>query len=150
MAETFPTGIRIGGTVTKSQLEIIKERFKESSLRDAEFNVHDDHIYAFDCFATWGEFPELEEFLKENRIPFDRHTEARYEYNGTVTYFRPEISSEPFVFPADQSGDPYILWETLKQALEESKSLEELKEKIKDHVPINVPPLPPLQVVDSD
>ena len=39
--------------------------------------------------ANWGEFRDLEAFLVERELPFDRFSEGKWEYEPTWTVYRP-------------------------------------------------------------
>ncbi len=47
--------------------------------------------------AAWGAFPDLESALVKAGIAFDRHSDAKYEYNAEVRYFRPATEAEPAI-----------------------------------------------------
>ena len=54
--------------------------------RDLE---EDGAIGFWDDDAAWGEFPDLEDALKEIGIAFDRKSDAKYEYAAKVRSYRP-------------------------------------------------------------
>src|SRR5947209_20618622 len=39
--------------------------------------------------ARWGKFESVEDYCRSHGIAFDRHTDAKYEYNGEMGRFRP-------------------------------------------------------------
>jgi hypothetical protein len=43
----------------------------------------------YDYEASWGEFDDLEEFLREHKIPFVRYTERKYDCDPEVVGFHP-------------------------------------------------------------
>ncbi len=43
----------------------------------------------FDYEASWGEFNDLEEFLREHDIAFCRYTEGKYDFDPEVVAFHP-------------------------------------------------------------
>src|SRR5688572_25011286 len=57
-----------------------------AALRDTEgvrllWLCHED--------ARYGQFPELEEFLEKQGIPYDRATDDKYEYDSELVQYRP-------------------------------------------------------------
>ena len=45
--------------------------------------------------AAWGELPTLEDALMNAGIAFDRRSDAKYEYDAEVRYFRPASDTTP-------------------------------------------------------
>ncbi|NMP24937.1 hypothetical protein [Sulfobacillus harzensis] len=45
--------------------------------------------------APWGEFADLEAALVKAGIAFNRYSDAKYEYDAEVRYFRPSTDTEP-------------------------------------------------------
>lgn len=61
--------------------------------------------------APWGEWPALEEALVQAHIAFDRHSDAKYEYDAETRYFRPATATESgcdVVVPTLYDGEPVI------------------------------------------
>ena len=49
-------------------------------------------LHFCDCEAAYGEFQELEGWLRECKIPFRRHSSGKYEYLPETIEFRPDLS----------------------------------------------------------
>ena len=61
----------------------------------------------YDDQAPWGQFEDLEEWLKENDIDFDRDTEPSYEYDGETQAYRHE-TEEVYVYLHNASDHPVV------------------------------------------
>ena len=48
-------------------------------------------IRLYDDEASYSAFSTLEDWLREQRIPYDRQSAARYEYDGQAAFFRPGL-----------------------------------------------------------
>ena len=40
--------------------------------------------------ASWGEFADLETFLRKHRVPFRRYRQGKYEYDPTAAMYHPQ------------------------------------------------------------
>ncbi len=65
--------------------------------------------------ASWGQFGELEHFLVQHKIPYDRQSEAKYEYDAELIVYRPE--SGLVRYPTDQDGNVLVPAETARKAI---------------------------------
>jgi hypothetical protein len=66
-------------------------------LLEVRTNVYGaDVLQLYDDDACWGEFADLEKFLIEQGIAFDRHHEAKFDINARLTQFRPESGRHDF------------------------------------------------------
>lgn len=105
--------------------------------------------------ARWGCFEELEAWLVEHGIPFDRHRDAKYEFDGTLTSFRPTLGTVERT--ATQDGDPTVrlveverVRELLRAALTE-RSPEKVRgalTALDEAMGPEIPPLDPFVIVD--
>ena len=108
MSERIAAEIQIGGKVRRSVAEelcgvIATERvslewggspFKPRTVDELLAARHDNGdglltLRLYDDEASWGEFDDLEEFLREHKIPFVRYTEGKYDYDPEVVGFHP-------------------------------------------------------------
>lgn len=120
MADYYPCKIFIGGPVPKRLRKKFVESIRQSDMgldwdaEDFEPDTIDDIIAAaansaggnlrlFDSQASYGCNNDLEDFLRKNKIAFDRHSEAKYEYSASYVVFRPGVMDKAFV--SDQDGD---------------------------------------------
>ena len=77
----------------------IKEAFKADTDEIAK-PMEDiiDGLYSLgDSEAPYGEFPDLEKLLVRKGVPFDRHSEAKFEYSAEIRKFRPAQGDDPGV-----------------------------------------------------
>ena len=128
------------------------------------------------CFsddqARYGQFEELEKFLRQHDIHFDRKSDTKYEYDGETVIFR---GDKEFTFFSTQEGNLLVSYDSIRAAVDivTSKFVESIKnrnqsdieksfkeiecytknvmtdflEKIMQIVPI-LPPLEPLEFVE--
>ena len=102
MADRLAAEIEIGGTVSASLVAGLCAAINEDGLR-LEWDGGDFHprtaqdlldaaeggvLTLCDDQASWGSFPVLEGFLAEHYIGFTRTTEAKYEYDAEIIWFR--------------------------------------------------------------
>lgn len=71
--------------------------------------------------APWGEVFDVEETLKTLGIAFDRHSDAKYEYNAASRLFRPATD-------AQEASDATIYTLAERQSVITVAALEELAE----------------------
>ena len=57
--------------------------------------------------ASWGEFQELEEFLREHEIAYTRHSDGKYEYDPCIVEYRP--GRDLVELAANKSLEPVVL-----------------------------------------
>ena len=130
MSDRFPAEITIGGMIPRRLLD-------ELAGMIASEGVSLDWQYALDTAAVraaietsaskgqtvrftddeacYGQFEELENWLTSHGIDFDRHGDARYEYNGENAYGRGR--KRPVIVNADQSGKDLVSAEEIRKVL---------------------------------
>jgi len=101
MSDHFPAELHIGGPMPRALLEeligvIVAEGASledysapcatEEALREAfrEGAV----VSLYDAEASFGQFDALEAFLVKHHLHFDRYSDAFYEYNAEVVFYR--------------------------------------------------------------
>ena len=157
MADHFPGDITIGGDIPVRLLDRLSEMI-------AAENVSIDWQYALDNTqvreaieqaaatgqtvrftkdeAVHGQFEELEEFLVRRRIHFDRHSDARYEYDGENAHYRGR--GRPIVTLSAQNGDDATRCQEIQKILAGRKSDQAKLEAIRKLIPVP-PPLAPIR-----
>jgi hypothetical protein len=139
--------------------------FSPGSEDDLLEACNEDGVLWFcDDQARWGEFEELEPFLREHKLAFTRRTEPKYEYDGELVDFRPSVVDECVTI--DGSGNPMIKASELnsvKNALERAWKtsgapgasmpavrgvLSATRTLLARVLPKEVPPLEPFEIVD--
>jgi len=116
-------------------------------------------LHFADCEIAWGEFSELEDFLREHEIPFKRHSSGKYDYLPELVEFRPDLGKEVNTVATD-NGEPLVSKGELAPILEKMAALrglpgvqvqawEQLFDELTNVVPPTLPPLPPFEIVDS-
>jgi len=181
MPDCMATEIAIGGTISKpmaSKLcKVLQETGASLEYGDTLFmpetpdeiiagvNTASRTLDLCDAERAWGPFEELEAFLQKHEIPYDRHTEGRYEYDSEYVRYRPGIGIR--TTPTLRSGDPVVevalLQPLLKNltALCESRGIglqnvarlragiNEAKQLLMAALPRELPELPPFKLVDK-
>lgn len=107
MSERMATEIWMGGTIARTLVPhlctAITQAHVSEAWGDRRFVPHtaadllsaiqevNDVQLLWLCHdaASWGEFPELEEFLQEHEIPFTRRSAGKYEFDPEVVDSRP-------------------------------------------------------------
>ena len=105
MADYFAGEIRIGGKLPADLLEEFLGELNSSgakvggydgapvACKNAEELRHaldeNGHLFLVNDEARYGMFEELEDFLCEHDIPYDRHSDARFEWDAENVTFRP-------------------------------------------------------------
>lgn len=130
MSDHFPGEITIGGDIPRRLLNELAERIASES-------VSIDWQYALDQAAVGaaietaaergetvrftndeapcGQFENLENWLTRHGIDFDRHSDARYEYDGENVHGRGR--KRPVIMKSDQSGNDLVGAEEVRKIL---------------------------------
>ena len=176
MGEYFPAEITIGGKVPARLLEEFLAEIRSAGAKvggydGAEFACQDaeelrqaldesGHLFLVDDQASFGMFEDLEGFLVDNGIPFDRHTDTKHEFDAENVRFRPGMK-RPARVSSNSLGDDLMDVDKVRPV---AKALARLatagvnkerllaavltvSRKLKKVLPPEVKPLPPLKVV---
>ena len=122
MADRFPASITIGGRIPRRLLYELAgviatqgvcadwgDRYLEKAeiTRDIRKAAEKGETVRFvNDQAAYGEFHDLEPWLTDHGIDFDRHNDARYEYDAENVYGRGR--RRPVVINANQDGDDMV------------------------------------------
>lgn len=173
MADRMPAEIWIGGKLPRSLLDELPisdlkldwdETPFDSTSEEGILSARDESglLHFADCEAAWGEFEELEGWLREHDIPFKRHSSGKYEYLPELVEFRPDLGEEIQTMTTD-SGEPLVCKGELVPILKSMARLQRSKRpldaqvaawrrlavKLAKLVPPTLPPLPSFEIVDS-
>ena len=165
MSEPIPAKIEIGGSIKRSQLDEII-RLGDCGNLQAEGagpnysgisieSLPTPRLVIGNPEADYGEFTELEAFLVENEILFDRHSDAKHEYEAEEVCFRPGMG-EPLVSLGTQGEDnPLISQRLVATAIEQAASPEDAIEAIRGLLALHylraeIAPLPPLEIEEDE
>jgi hypothetical protein len=126
----FPGDITIGGLVPAALVNelclAIREAgvggdwdaggFEPYNAADLLAGLQRGHLWLCHCSATGGMFDELEKFLQQHGIAFDRRSDPfGGEYDGEQVSFRPADGTRRFV--TDTDGHILVPQETAKHVL---------------------------------
>jgi hypothetical protein len=120
MSDRFPGEITIGGKLPAALLD---EFLGEVASTGASVGGYDGpafdcknaddlrqaldtdrHLVLADAEASYGQFEELEAFCVKHGLPFDRHSDAKYEFDSVNVRFRPGMK-RPVEVPSDNCGE---------------------------------------------
>jgi hypothetical protein len=139
---------------SSSEADLLAARDKEGLLHFADVEV------------AWGEYTELEDWLRKHHLPFRRHSEGKYEYSPELVEYRPDLKGsrnrevycctspegKPMVLVAEVSSvvDRMAKLVTDKRpAKERLRAWEKLFRKLANALPPELPPLPKFEIVDG-
>lgn len=120
-----------------NESEDLRNAIARESFSDDQYFEDGGIIQYGAAKALNGEFEDLEKYLQENKIPFDRSSEGYYEYDPEYSVYRP--AAEGFdeiekVFYNANDGSMVVDMARIKKILGESKSDEEIAAKVRDLV----------------
>lgn len=127
MADRFPGEIHIGGTLClasheQEDVDLFLGQCSDQPIqwgerRNGDPLTLDTLDQVIDPATGWitfrdeqaccGVFEELEELCRRLDLPYDRNSDARYEYDGELARWRPGMES-PLVELATQAGHPLV------------------------------------------
>jgi hypothetical protein len=174
MADWFPGEITIGGRVPATlEAELAKavaatgglvggyegSPFDPDAQRLTEALDGNGHLFLVDDQARYGQFEELEAFCVKHGVAFDRHSEAKHEYDAENVHFRPGMK-EPVSVSSNSDGNELLgverirpLAKELAQAATGRLSKDKLMATVTKTIralnrllPPEVDPLPPLEI----
>ncbi len=178
MADRIAAEIWIGGKLPRSLLEEFPisdlrldwdhNRLRSTTEADILAARDEDGLLHFaDDEAAWGEFEELEGWLRENKTPFRRRSEGKYEFSPELVEFRPDLKGKrnrnvyaitspegaPMVFVSDveviTTRMAKLAANRKRSTTQRLQSWEKLLQKLILVLPPKLPPLPPFQIVDG-
>ena len=142
MGEYSPAKIKIGGNILTSlraELAQVSTRYYQMLLysygadslagpldieQEFENGCKDGNGILVLCSseASYGVFDELESFCKQHNIHFDRHSDAKDEYEGENVYYRGQTNAEK-VFFASQTGKDLVIASSIRDFLRETNDI---------------------------
>ena len=105
MSDRMAAEIWIGGKLPRSLLEqfpisdLSLDWDNASVASSAEVDIlaardEDGLLHFADVEAAWGEFEELEGWLRVHNLPFRRRSEGKYEHAPELVEFRPDLKGK--------------------------------------------------------
>ena len=176
MSDRMPAEIWVGGKLPRSLLTEFPisdlrldwdENPVDATSEEGVLSARDESglLHFADCEAAWGEFAELEAWLREHNIPFQRQSSGRYEYDPCFVECRPDLPGKPDRYTlTTQEGAPVICREEIEKALQSMARLvkdqkrsaekrlaawERIYQKLSDSIPPKLPPLPKFEIVNE-
>jgi len=178
MSDRMAAEIWIGGKLRRSLLEEFpiadlcldwdENRPKSTGEADLRATRDEDGLLHFaDAEANWGEFQELEAWLKEHRIPFRRFSEGKYEYPAEIVAHRPDLKGKRYQHGytlATPEGKPVVLVAEIEKVInrmarvavnqkrsptQRVQAWEKLFRALLRVIPPQLPALPRFEIVDG-
>ena len=130
MSDRFPAEITIGGNIPRRLLDKLAGMIASEGVSiDWQYAMDKAAVRAAieaaasrgetarftDDEACYGQFEDLENWLTSHGIDFDRHSDARYEYDSENAYGRGR--KRPVTMNADQSGKDLVSAEEVRKIL---------------------------------
>ena len=169
MSETFPTEIWLGCAVRRERVPALIRAINAAELQDEwgspiveieteaellEYRNEEGLLWFCHIEQRWGTFEDLEAFLVEQKIAFDRRHEPVYEYSGELVQYRPDFDS-PLVTEANSGGNAVVQVIELKEirdTLTKCQTMDDVAATIERLSALcsseDVPPLEPFRVTD--
>ena len=162
MADRFPAAITIGGRIPRRLLyelagviadQGLSADWGDRYLEKAEITrdirkafEKGDTVRFVNDQAAYGEFDDLEPWLTSHGIDFDRHNDARYEYDAGNVYGRGR--KKPVVISANHDGDDLVKVEEIRRVLAGRAQPDRKLARIAKLIELP-PALDPIVLVDS-
>ena len=130
MSDHFPGDIAIGGDIPRRLLDELAERIASEGVSiDWQYALDPAAVRAAieaaaakgqtvrftDDEASYGQFGDLENWLTQHGIDFDRYSDARYEYDGENAHGRGR--KRPVVMTSSQSGSDMVTADEVRKIL---------------------------------
>jgi len=130
MSDHFPGEITIGGSIPRRLLDELAGMIASEGVSiDWQYTLdkaavqkaieaaaeHGKTVRFTDDEACGGQFEDLENWLTSHGIDYDRHSDARYEYDGENAYGRGR--KRPVTMNSDQSGNDLVSAEEVRKVL---------------------------------
>jgi hypothetical protein len=175
MADRMAAEIWIGGKLLRSLLDEFpiddlrvdwdENRVDRTSEETLLAGCEDNYLHFCDCEAAYGEFQELEGWLREHELPFQRQSSGKFEYDPCFVEFRPDLPGKPDRYTlTTQEGSPVICHEEIAKAMQSMAKLvndkkrpaekrlrawERIYSKLNHLMPPKLLPLPKFEIVDE-
>lgn len=163
MADYFWGEIEIGGPVPLSLVERLLGEIGQHVDRDsigtrftaadpasllAQLDENTGLLHLVNEQARYGQFEELEEFLRNHEIAYDRRSFGKYEFTPEEARFRPGMD-EPAVRLLTHDDTPVADWRDVHEArkLLEGGHAKAALAKLCQVLGPEVPPLAPFEIV---
>ena len=124
-------------------------------------------LHFADAEVAWGEFQELEGWLREHDIPFQRQSSGKFEYDPCFVEFRPDLPgkhNQDRYTLTTQDGTPVVYHSEIEKAVQKMAKLaadrkrpaakrlqawEKIYRALLRSIPPEPPPLPRFEIVDG-
>lgn len=163
MADYFWAEIEIGGPIRRSLVTRLRELMKEpaanysadevltANLKQlfSDFDPATGYLHLEDPDARYGQFEELEEFLRGEDVGYNRRSDGKYEFTPEEARFRAGMA-QPAIRYMTHEFAPVVSQREAEQArqLLEAGHASDALVKLRELVGPTLADLPPLQIID--
>ena len=149
MSDRFYASLEIGGPISGDLVPALAAQISNAGFlfpgESLEQHINDDGLLAVeDEQAPYGEFPELEGWLQEHGIEFNRHSSGYFDLLPEWVSFR--RGQGRIVHLLDGQGDQVISHQDVARALAECNTLAALQAALTELLGPTVPPLQPINI----
>jgi hypothetical protein len=121
MPDCMAAKIRFGGAMTRTALEAVLTALDLDGVAVGAVDGARARVATHDVIdieeddRAWGTFPETEATLIEHGIPFERHSDAKYEHSATIRVFDGSTFRET---ECSSAFDPFATLAQIRAAIE--------------------------------
>ena len=162
MSDYMWAKIEIGGAISYPILTNLAEKFGVapplSEGTEAASPEASSSLVLEDDEAAYGMFEELEGYLVEQAVPFDRASDGGYEHSPELRRFRPciidgtgQVSQTQVdrTFLCDHDNRPVAAHVDIKEAIAGTQTRQELAARLVELCGLDIPMLPPVIVMEA-
>lgn len=108
---------------------------EEFGQEDVDFHIEQSAntgIVSMDKSEGRAKFEEIEEYCRNNSIPFDRQHEAHPEHSAFRWHYRPYPENIDDEYPIDNDGDAVVAVHELRDIIRHASGTDDIIDQIKE------------------
>ena len=162
MSDASNCEIQIGGRISRKQLVTLVEEFEatngnwDDSFKGDPKTIDLTTLTSLSILQhdrVGGEYPEAEEYLKEQDIPFDRYGDACWGgYDAEARFFRPDVYDKTFL--CDMNNQVVVSADAIERVLTQAKAelikrVEYIEPQLRELAALDVPDIPDFACLET-